>query len=72
MEFGVKWFAVFELRESEEDLMHTKLPKLALNQETLRNLTGAQRGNNFAPTFPPLCNTKFLSCPECNPPDTTG
>jgi hypothetical protein len=50
--------------------MHTKLPKLALHQETLRNLTDGQKGNYFAPTLPPICDTKFFSCPECNPPDT--
>jgi hypothetical protein len=48
--------------------MHTKLPKLALNQETLRNLNHSQAGNALCASFPTSCNTKFVSCPECNPP----
>ena len=57
----------------QEDFMHAKLPKLALNQETIRNLTRAQKGNALCPTFQAsTCNTQYLSCPECNPPQTTG
>ena len=53
--------------------MHTKLPKLALNQETIRNLTHSQKGNAFCPTFQQsTCDTKFWSCPECNPPAAAG
>ncbi len=51
--------------------MHTRLSKLSLNQETLRNLNHSQSGNAFCVSSPISCNTKFLSCPECNPPQTT-
>lgn len=47
--------------------MHT-LTKLALNQETVRNLTHTQKRNELCATFVNSCNTKFVSCPECNPP----
>lgn len=52
--------------------MHTKLTKLALNQETLRTLTHVQKKKELCATSPISCDTKFLSCPECNPPQTTG
>jgi len=48
--------------------MHTKLPKLALNQETICNLLDSQRTNALFISQAPFCNTKFVSCPECNPP----
>jgi hypothetical protein len=50
--------------------METKLKKLALNQETLGTLTQDKRGTAFCASSPISCNTKPLSCPECNPPDT--
>jgi len=53
--------------------MHAKLPKLALNQETLRNLTQSQKGKEFFASVPRFaCNTQPLSCPECNPPAAGG
>ena len=48
--------------------MHTKLPKLSLNQETVRNLTHSQTGNALCASVRISCDTKPLSCPECNPP----
>ncbi len=48
--------------------MHAKLPNLALNQETVRNLIDSQRTNALFISQIPICNTKFQSCPECNPP----
>jgi len=48
----------------------SKLKKLELSQETLRNLTRGQRretaGRNLS-IFPVICPTG-LTCPECNPP----
>lgn len=44
-----------------------KQNRLILNQETLKKLNEkAQHNNN--PRISQACNTKFLSCPECNPP----
>jgi hypothetical protein len=54
--------------------MHTKLPKLALNQETLLNLTHPN-GDAFARTVPIFfCKTlPSPTCPECPAPlQTTG
>lgn len=47
-----------------------KKNRLILNQEILKRLNeNVQYNNNprFA-TQAPICNTKFQSCPECNPP----
>jgi hypothetical protein len=54
--------------------MEKKLPKLALNQETLRNLTTTELLNIVGGSNPPhsacTCPTTTLplSCIECNPP----
>ena len=47
-----------------------KLNRLTLNQETLKNLTADDHRNEMARRFSqmPICNTKAVSCPECNPP----
>jgi hypothetical protein len=48
-----------------------KQNKLILNQETLRCLNQDVHHNNgprFATQVFALCNTKAVSCPECNPP----
>jgi len=54
--------------------MEKKLKKLALNQETLRNLTATELMKIVGGSHPPhsacTCptNTAPLSCIECNPP----
>jgi hypothetical protein len=50
--------------------MQTNLPKLALNQETLQNLTASEKVNAFNRTAPIiLCRTiPSPTCPECAPP----
>jgi hypothetical protein len=45
-----------------------KLNKLTLNQETLGNLTANDQQNKGGRFISQICNTQFLSCPECNPP----
>ncbi len=45
-----------------------KLNRLTLNQETLGNLTANDQHNKGGCFISQQCNTKFLSCPECNPP----
>ncbi len=47
--------------------MQTQLTKLALNQETIRNLNHIQKKREFCATFVTSCKTGF-TCPECNPP----
>jgi hypothetical protein len=47
--------------------MREKMTKLQLNQETIKRLTDHRSRENNISQYP-ICNTKFLSCPECNPP----
>lgn len=42
--------------------------RLVLNQETLQRLNEKGQHNNGQRYISQACNTKFLSCPECNPP----
>jgi hypothetical protein len=42
--------------------------RLTLNQETLKRLTEDVQHNNGQRYISQVCNTQFLSCPECNPP----
>jgi len=51
----------------QEKIMQTQLTKLALNQETIRNLNHSQKKYEFCATFVTSCKTGF-TCPECNPP----
>jgi hypothetical protein len=46
------------------------LNRLTLNQETLGNLTANDQQNKGDRFISQHCDTKFLSCPECNPPRT--
>jgi hypothetical protein len=50
--------------------MNKKLPKLALNQETLQNLTFSEKTNAFKNTVPVFACRSIPSptCPECAPP----
>ncbi len=50
--------------------MHTKLPKLTLNQETIQNLTHSEKTKAFNNTVPVLLCRSLPSptCPECAPP----
>gem|GEM_PF-5612703 len=48
----------------EANLKHAKVPKLALNQETVRNLTHSQKGNEFCISIPPSCHSLP---PVCDP-----
>lgn len=45
-----------------------KQNRLALNQEIIKRLNEKAQHNNGQRYISQACNTKFLSCPECNPP----
>ncbi len=51
----------------QENVTHAKVPKLALNQETVRNLTGSQKGKEFCISIPPSCHSLPPVCQAAAP-----
>lgn len=47
----------------DENLIYSKVPKLALNQETVRNLTHSQKKTEFCISAPPSCHSLPPVCP---------